>query len=295
MNQVTQPFGLKLFGGSNYSDGGALDRQQNQAAPMAAVGNSLIQQGSHLPGLGDMGVLQYLPQIFAQLSSLTGAQNPMNPSQQTGVNRGAQRNPGDVNEMGGALNQYDQSPFALNPVQQAGLNQQNSQASQNEHAIMARIRSNLSARGLTNSSHMDAAQAYLRGQLTKQQNQNRAGAGYNAYQSRLDTTNQFGNMLNSIYGQQTQRQGQLLNSGQNLISPQLQNTGAQANLAQQNSANALGPLGSLAGSYFGGLFKSPSKPNPFTGGASSAGGGIGAGLGNAGMQNGLSNYTWNYP
>lgn len=284
LNTISSPFGIKLSKGGPYPDGGALDRQQDQAAPMAKVGNDLIQQGSHLPGLQDMGFLQYLPQIFQSLSALTGTPNPLagggggivggggqmgvgpGGNGQAGQNMGAQRNPSSANEMHGELNQSNQSPYALNPVQQSQLNQQNSQTSQDYQRTMARIKANLAARGLTHSSHMDAASAYLKNQMLKQQNTNRAGAQYGAYQNRLDTTNQFGNMLSSIYGQQAQRQSQLLGQGQNLVAPQLQNTGAQAQMAQQNTANSQAQLGSLLGAGFGGMFGKSASPNPFLGG-----------------------------
>lgn len=293
VNAATSPFGVKLFKGSGYADGGALDRQQNQAAPMAAVGNSLIQQGSQLPGLEQMGMLQYLPQIFAQLSAMTGAQNPMT-GQTQGVNRGAPGPLADGSQQGMDRNQYDQSPFALNPVQQSGLNQQNSQASQDMQRTMARIKANLSARGLTSSSHMDAAQRYYRNENMKRQNTNRAAAGYNAFQNRLDTTNQFGNMLSSIYGQQNQRQQGLLSQGQNLVSPQLQNTGQQAQMASANSANAQSGFGSLLGAGLGGMFGG-AKGNPFVRPGQP---GFDPGAGNPGgvgpPKPNLRDYTWNY-
>jgi len=316
LNTLGSPLGIKIAKGGPYPDAGNLDKQSAQAKPLADVGNSLLQQGSHLPGLGEMGVLQYLPQIFAALAAQTGAANPLASTNGYGLT-GTGTGPNGENyatddtgqrHMYKKVNGVDvetpiseqqaqstpSNPFSLNPIQQSQLNQQQSQTSQDVKNAMARVRANLAARGLTNSSHANAAETYLRNEMLKRQNTNRASAGYNAYQSRLDTTNQFGSMLNNIFGQQQQRQNSLLGNAQSLISPQLQNTGAQANLAQQNSQNAGGPLGQLAGAYFGGMFNQP-KQNPFVRPGQQ---GFDTGAGNAGgvgpTQPALSKIMWNF-
>jgi hypothetical protein len=65
VNQVTQPFGVKLFGGSNYPDRGLGDQALNASAPLQATGQNLLRMGSSA-----------LPNLYAEYADATGIANP---------------------------------------------------------------------------------------------------------------------------------------------------------------------------------------------------------------------------
>lgn len=190
VNSITSPVGVKLFSGGPYSDSGHLD----QAQKAQETGNSQISN------------------LIAQLSQMTGVQNPQSP--------------------GGGTAATD--PFSLNPVQQQELNNQNSLSSESYNKILARVKSNLAARGLGDSSSMAAAEAHLKGLSANQVGQNSMMAGQNAYNSRLNSIGTIGNLVN----------------GQTAGNVGLQQQQAQQSTQEHN--NSMGQLGGLLGFATGG-------------------------------------------
>jgi len=194
VNQVTSPVGVRLFKNGPYSDAGHGDQAQHAQ-----------QQGN-----------QQISQLIAQLSQMTGVQNPQQPT-------------------AGAT----QDPFALNQVQQGALNQQNSLDSEAMNRIMSKVKANLAGRGLSDSSSMKAAEAYLKQKMVGQISSNQQQAGQNAYNSRLNAISQIGNLVNGQTAGNVNMQQQL---------------GQQATQEHNQSMGQLGSLiGFATGGGFGGL------------------------------------------
>jgi len=206
VNSITQPIGVKLLPGGPYNDNSHGDKAQQ------------AQQAGN----------QQISQLIAQLANMSGVQNPqaqINPMYPNGGN------PSDPASF--------HNPYALNQVQQGELNGQNSMDADAMNRIMSKVKANLAARGLSDSSSASAAQTYLRQKLASQVSQNNQAAAQNAYGGRMNALTQIGNLINGQTAGNVNMEQQL---------------GQQAQQNHQNSMSQLGGLiGFATGGGFGGL------------------------------------------
>lgn len=124
-------------------------------------------------------------------------------------------------------------PYGLSLLQQSEVNQQSSVDTKGYQSLLSKVKANLAARGMGDSSTMTAAEAYLGQQLQGQIGTERVQAGQNAYQNRQTALQQIAQILSGQYGAQQQV---------------TQQQGATATAARQDS---LTQLGSLLGLVFG--------------------------------------------
>lgn len=173
LNQLSSPIGVKLFKGGPYADAGAGDKMQ---------GN----------------LQQYMAQIaplIAQIAQNAGVTNP-----QTGQ--------GPSTPMAGGTAAGD--PYGLTALDQGEVNRQAGVDQQTYQKILNSVKADLSARGMTDSSVMTAAESYLKSQLSTQMGSERLLAGQNALQNRQNALGQIAQLLSGQYGAQqqvTQQQG----------------------------------------------------------------------------------------
>jgi hypothetical protein len=198
-NQLTSPLGIKLFRGGPYGDNQAGDK-------MAAVNDQQLKLSQEY--------MAKLAPIIAQIANSAGVTNPMN----------------------GQQGQFSNDLYGLNPLQQASVNQQASIDTEAYDNILRKVRANLSARGMADSSTMAAAEVYLQKQMVNQVSSNRVQAGQNAYNSRIGALDQIAGLLGGGYGQQQQVLGQKQNTLQ-----------YQGQVAQQSQNDAMRNLGQAIG------------------------------------------------
>lgn len=214
VNQLTSPLGVKLFSGGPYADNGIGDQQ-----------GALAQQGQ----ANTEQFLAQLAPIIAQIAQAAGVANPLEK---------------------GAAAPFATDPYGLSPLQQASLNEEQSITTDAYDKIMSKVKANLSARGLGNSSALTAAETYLQKQMQGQLGQERVAAGQNAYGNRQNALGQIGQLLGTGYGAQQNSLGQQ----QNVLESQKQT-------ALQSNQNAMSQLGSaLALGLYGGKIGPFAKP-----------------------------------
>lgn len=194
-NPITSIAGVKLFPGGPYPDAGLGDKQAQQAQAYMAQ----------------------LAPVIAQIAQMAGVANPLNPQASAQATNPAAFGPTGPN------------PYALSPLQQSALNQQLSTDTTVYDKIMGQVKADLAARGMSDSSTMTAAQAYLKTQLANQQGQESVQAGQNAYQNKQGALQQIAGLLGQGYGAQAAA------------------TASQKASAEQATANAQGQIGSLLG------------------------------------------------
>jgi hypothetical protein len=161
-NTALSPVGIKPFPGGPYADAGKLDQAQG------AMNN--------FSPITDLGALSGLPQMYSQLAQQNGLPDPFSQMIKQQYMRPLDTTAGGA--MGqpagsmGVAPQYQNEwwnkdytpsndPYALSSVSQRYLNQKQSDIGGAHNAEWQRIKANLSARGLGDSSTMDAARAYL--------------------------------------------------------------------------------------------------------------------------------------
>lgn len=247
INSITQPFGVKFFGGSNYADGGAGDRQQAINDQQLALAEKSKQEQM---ALAQQFIAQLAPMI-QQISQGAGVDNPL---------------------VAGDQGQFGNDPYGLSPLQQAASNRDASITSQAYDRIMSKVGANLSSRGLWDSSAKTAADLFLQKSLQADLGSQRIQAGQNAYTNRQNAMGDIGNLLAQSYGAQQNALTGGTAGVQNAFSQRQNITAQQGQTAQMAQQQAMGNLGQLlgAGLYYGGVgpFGRQARPSAMAGGQS---------------------------
>lgn len=283
---ITQPFGLKLFGGSNYADSGmgdksqAVDKQaQENYKFLGDYGRSLL---GNQPGAG--GRTPAGPSAMDTLNSAsTGYGNAVNGGMQplTGVAAGIPGLLQQQSDMAGLGTGND--PYALSAPDLQQFNQEQGAITHQRTAAESHLRQSLASRGITSGPALDGAlqmlhQHYDAGQQqhSTQFHQNIKANKQQQLQSLIGNTGNAANLqsgqnvehlnaLHSLVGDASQRIGQ----GTSLVGAQagglansagLYQQGAQ--LASQNNNNAWNNITGLAGFGLGGGFNNPTPQTP---------------------------------
>lgn len=250
LNTVTAPLGLKLLPGGPYPDAGKLDQAQGAINSYSPIQN--------------LGALSGLPQMYSQLARQNGLPDPfadMIKSQYTQpLNTTAGGAMGQPAGSTGVAPQYanewwnqsytpSQSQYDLSAPTQRLLNQEQSNIGGQHQAAWQRIKANLAARGLGDSSTMAAAQAYLDqtygNQATTAENQVRAAEA----DRKTQLSQYLANALTQLYN--AQRQHSLDQAG--IFQNQGALSAAQSNNTMNFYRNLMAPFAAQgASSLFGG-------------------------------------------
>lgn len=166
--------------------------------------------------------MQQLAPLIQQISQMAGVTNPLT----------------------GQGGQFTNDPYGLSALDQAGLNKQSSIDTQAYDQIMQRVKANLTARGMGDSSTMQAAQAYLGQQLQGQIGSERIQAGQNAYQNRQNAMQQIAQLLGQGFGAKQQATGTQLQNATSMNQQAMSQLGSL--LALGMYAGGVGPFGAAA-------------------------------------------------
>lgn len=235
VNSVGGLVGIKPFKGGPYPDAGK--------------GDVLAQQAQDYATQQQQAVAQYMAQIAPIIASIAQNAGIANPTLSTGP--ASQRTPGTAPQT--------TDPYGLSPLQQAQVNQQAGVDTQAKNAIMQKIKANLSARGLGDSSVLSAAEAYLDQQLAGQLGSERVQAGQNAFNTRENAQMQIAQLLAGALQAQTGANTQ----GFGALSGATQNQQQTALNAHQESMTNLGNILGFFAPQLGNIGRTGSAPfNP---------------------------------
>lgn len=260
INQLTSPFGVKLFPGGPYPDKGLEDKALQYADLLGGAGKQqLTQAQTGLPALSNMGALGMMPGIIGEQAAASGVTNPF-----TG--------------QGGTSN-----PYAIQPYQQTAYNDLAQSVNEGRQSSINNLRTQLASQGINDPRAIAAAEAQINAGHDKQLADIQANFQSQAYQNRQNTLGQFESLIPQLYGAQQQSQQQAFGNAQNLMGAPM---GAYENAADRatrmylyNMLNQGGLLGNLLGygmnpyqnPLTGQPYQLPGQGQPYLGGTTGGG------------------------
>lgn len=279
INQLSEPFGVKLFSGGPYADRQLGDQALGQAGLLSTQGQQLFGQGQNALNTG-LGGFQ---NAVNQYSGLAGIQSPFSSTASKAYGSPQEAHAAQLNQPVGGM---EQGPFGLTGPfllaynnQAAQINQQRQEALHHAQAMAG------NAPGAT----LVAAQQYINSHHDNLLNELGATMAQNAFQSKLGAAQyDVGAALN-----QANLGSNLIGQGAGMIGGAGNTYQQQAQAAQQRTQGANQFIQGLTGYGLGQIFgpKTPQTASPET--QSQAAGGAIGGIGGVGPGS-FYQAPWNY-